>query len=85
MHEAAVHCARPMLTALLDPTKKGRTPFAPHYLYNKGPPRPRRGLAGVLWEGPRIPLYSHRLPEDPRSFHRLSGDFISQDLVWTED
>jgi len=35
MRKAVVHCARPMLTTPLDPTKKGRTPFAPHSLYNQ--------------------------------------------------
>ena len=73
MRKAVVCYVRPMLTTSLDPTKKGRTLFASHSLYNKGPPPPagpRRGPAGVLWVGLRIPLYSHRLLEAPRSFHR---------------
>jgi hypothetical protein len=38
MRKAVVRYVRPMLTTPLDPTKKGRTLFASHSLYNKGPP-----------------------------------------------
>ena len=37
MRKAVVRYVRPMLTTPLDPTKKGRTLFASHSLYNKGP------------------------------------------------